>query len=198
MKKNLLIIISIVFTTFTVNNVFAANIDFEILMHADSGTVGHGHDYYEDGYHLENNSGMFFFRSCGTLHEKFSGSTALYNNQNRRHTTLTKESGESFNLISIDLTEYITDTGMNVLFTGLLRTGGTVNTTFSIDGVSFIPETFYFDDTFTDLIEVNWWNERPGYQFDNIVVNSVPIPGAAWLLGTGLAGLIGIRRRKKK
>ncbi|RLB75267.1 MAG: hypothetical protein DRH24_19875 [Deltaproteobacteria bacterium] len=26
----------------------------------------------------------------------------------------------------------------------------------------------------------------------------VPIPGAVWLLGTGLAGLIGIRRRKKK
>ena len=26
-------------------------------------------------------------------------------------------------------------------------------------------------------------------------INVVPIPGAAWLLGTGLAGLIGIRRR---
>ena len=28
--------------------------------------------------------------------------------------------------------------------------------------------------------------------------NAVPIPGAVWLLGSGLIGLIGIRRRSKR
>lgn len=31
----------------------------------------------------------------------------------------------------------------------------------------------------------------------NIYVDSVPIPGAVWLFGSGLVGLIGLRRRQK-
>lgn len=33
---------------------------------------------------------------------------------------------------------------------------------------------------------------------DNVRISAVPIPAAAWLLGSGLIGLIGIRRRFKK
>jgi len=32
---------------------------------------------------------------------------------------------------------------------------------------------------------------------DNIVVNSVPIPGAVWLLGTGIIGIVALRRRNR-
>ena len=31
--------------------------------------------------------------------------------------------------------------------------------------------------------------------FDNLSFNQVPIPAAAWLLGSGLIGLVGIRRK---
>jgi hypothetical protein len=30
--------------------------------------------------------------------------------------------------------------------------------------------------------------------YDNIVVSAVPIPAAAWLFGSALAGLMGLRR----
>ena len=37
-----------------------------------------------------------------------------------------------------------------------------------------------------------------GPLLDAVAINAVPIPGAVWLLGTGLVGLVTIRRRLKK
>lgn len=39
-----------------------------------------------------------------------------------------------------------------------------------------------------------WQGETEDYRLN---VSTVPIPGAIWLLGSGLVGLIGVRRRKK-
>ena len=49
-----------------------------------------------------------------------------------------------------------------------------------IHSVTFIPEHATFDN----------------FTFDGL--NQIPIPGALWLLGSGLIGLFGIRRRLKK
>ena len=60
-------------------------------------------------------------------------------------------------------------------------------------------------------IQVMWDNVTiSGYAFTDIVttyavtdqtpgtISAVPIPGALWLLGTGLVGLVGLRRRSSK
>jgi hypothetical protein len=43
------------------------------------------------------------------------------------------------------------------------------------------------------------YRDNPGwYDLDDISVTAVPIPGAVWLLGSGLVGLVAFRRRMKK
>lgn len=36
------------------------------------------------------------------------------------------------------------------------------------------------------------------HYYDSVHIGAVPIPGAVWLLGSGLLGLVGIRRRKRQ
>ena len=40
-------------------------------------------------------------------------------------------------------------------------------------------------------------NEVRDYYFDNFTAQATPIPGAIWLLGSGLVGLVGLRRKSK-
>jgi hypothetical protein len=42
------------------------------------------------------------------------------------------------------------------------------------------------------------FNYSTKYSSSGIALTSVPIPAAAWLFGSGLLGLVGIARRKKK
>jgi hypothetical protein len=36
------------------------------------------------------------------------------------------------------------------------------------------------------------------FAMDNLTTSAVPVPAAVWLLGSGLIGLIGIRRNKER
>jgi|GEM_PF-2139855 len=54
--------------------------------------------------------------------------------------------------------------------------------------------SFYFDEAFDSVTFKASGND--GYGIDNLSVGApTPIPGAIWLLGSGLLGLVGIRRR---
>jgi hypothetical protein len=50
---------------------------------------------------------------------------------------------------------------------------------------------------FKDLVfdEVKLTSNGVAFEFDNVAATPVPIPGAVWLLGSGLLGLIGLRRK---
>jgi hypothetical protein len=63
-----------------------------------------------------------------------------------------------------------------------------------------LADGFRYDGQTPVPIE-QWWVDAPGYYsvwFDGVdtATNPVPLPGAVWLLGSGLVGLLGFRRIK--
>ena len=110
--------------------------------------------------------------------------------------------GSAFRLISVDLAEYsisnIFPDIPTVTFVGLKGDGGTVSTTFTLDGVidgtgplvDF--QTFNFGPEFTDLVKVSVPTE--GYSLDNLVV--VPEPSRLALLLVAAGAMAGGARRR--
>jgi hypothetical protein len=173
-------------------------VDFESLMHNDDQIADHGASYTEGGFLFTNTATDA--PSLATLGTQFvggfAGSTALFNDNYEGQTVLTKVGGGTFNLNSISLAElFAADVQFGVQFNGLLANNATVSKTFTLDGILGFQD-FTFGSDFSNLVSVSW-NQTPDFhQFDNVNVTPTPIPAAAWLLGSGLAGLVGMRRRR--
>ena len=106
--------------------------------------------------------------------------------------------------ISLDLYDFDNGTGSAVLtaYSGAIWTGSVgTYTVSSPPGDGSVVNLFITDPT-SDILSVSltWINgsidDETG--IDNISFNTVPIPGALWLLGSGLMGMVAMRRRKGK
>ncbi len=87
--------------------------------------------------------------------------------------------------------------------------GGTFTLTGNINGGGTITETFTFLDRgqwdlytlsseWQNLDSVDFLATTTHLHFDNISVSQVPVPAAVWLFGSGLMGLLGMKKKASK
>lgn len=166
-----------------------------------AGIANRGLLYTENGFRLDQLSVSDSFGSIHSPSYRFTGSASFYNSVQNGITRLTRVDGGAFDLNSIDLDSLNIPVSVSVTFSGELNGGGTVTQSFTTDNLFPDMETFTFDSTFSNLLNVTWLQD-PEYllyhHFDNIVVGPVPEPTAMALIGLGLGGIIAMRRRRSQ
>ena len=173
----------------------AVVLDFESLAHADSSTTPIGSTYTEKGFTITGGQLSTF----GTLESRYPGSTALFDDAISANIQLAQVGGGAFTLSSIDLTSLNGDYSVPVTFTGTRADTTTVSQIFTTDASLKTLETFNFTN-FTNLTNVNWTQDSPFHQFDNININgatSTAVPEPFTVVGTIIGGTAAFRMRKK-
>jgi hypothetical protein len=113
--------------------------------------------------------------------------------------TIQQSDGGPFSLHVVELGEYSTSFAgvpKRITFTGTRADATVVQQIFTIDGIigngTNDFESFAFSG-FRDLLRVDVSGEM--IAMDNLSINAVPVPPAAWLFLSGLLGLVAATRR---
>lgn len=180
----------------------AVTIDFEQLATQAQGgsslfTVNS--PYSESGFaltHLQGSQFVAWQDQAGN----YTGSVALATGLNET-ASLTQDNGQAFTVISIDLAPFSvgsTSPDFTALITGTTIGGAILTENCNVD-TSLSLTTCQLSSNFTVLsLRINQGDSLGNwYQFDNIVISSVPVPAAVWLFGSGLLGLIGLGHSRR-
>jgi hypothetical protein len=149
-------------------------IGFEPLAHDDALVASHGDMYVEEGWIVQQEGGQpWDLATFGTQEARYPGSTALFN-QNAGGMTYLYPVHGAFTLVSLDVSNLNANGPTTVTFTGHREDGSTVTRTCTTSYEGSALETFYFSG-FNNLWYVEWEQESPFHQFDNIRVTRAPV-----------------------
>jgi len=157
-----------------------------------------GTTYTENGFTVSQVDSVPF-AVFGTQESRYPGSTALFINTIGGSSRLTQVGGGAFNLSSIDLTSLDGNQTVAVSFTGRRSDNSTIAQFFTTDAILSTLETFSFTN-FTNLVSVDWTQDRPFHQFDNInvsAVNATAVPEPFTILGTLFGAGSGVTLKRK-
>jgi hypothetical protein len=180
----------------------AVTIDFDSLEQPGDLPIFVPSPYLEDGFSIATPD-PFGLQSYQQSHVAYAGSAGLAHNFSYGVLTLTRIDGGAFSLDSIELS--ILRTFSNIaqpVFTGLLSGGGSTQQSFVVSQFGY--QSFAFNSSFSNVTSVSWAqgdNTYNSHSFDNIVTsapNPIPEPTTILLVGSGLIGLVGFRRKFRR
>lgn len=192
------------------STVFAAVVDFSSLSENGTGFLAIGNTVIQNGFKFSSVGGvgneLGVWKNEDSNHPSGGAlNTSLLEYYAGSETTMTEINSNPFQLNAINLASWgVGQNGsMNVTFTGTKSDSSTVQQIFLVSnsgGSTPFLQQFQFSSEFADLISVSFiqgtYVGSSAYQFNNIVVNAVPVPAAVWLFSSALLGigLIGKRR----
>ncbi len=150
-------------------------LDFQHLEHNDGQTTNAGNIVSEDGFDITKNQGEpFEFATFGTQESRYPGSTALFNNTVNGLIHIAAADGSSFDVESIDFACLNSSTTVLMHLVGNKTGGGQVTQTIThTDPGGGLPLDLvtYNLVGFTGLDSIEWTQESPFHQFDNVVIS---------------------------
>jgi hypothetical protein len=163
-------------------------IDFEALT-MNNGFVNYvGNQYDEDGFRLSKDPNEpFEFAVFGTQEGRWPGSTALFNDTVGGISILSEANGATFNLVSMKLANLNGPGTVQVSFTGFLSGGGTNVEVFQVNDTGFplvLQEVTFAG--MTDVTRVEWSQDGPFHQFDDITIGGGCYPDCDTTTGQGV------------
>lgn len=110
------------------------------------------------------------------------------------YVAMERSDGAGFSLYSFDAVSVFSNIDLQV--TGYLEAGGTLVETVAVSAVG-PAQSFAINWGGLVRVEFDSVSDDGAQILDNIIATAVPIPAAAWLFGSALAGLSLIRRKKR-